>query len=104
MIKNYLITALRNLSRQAGSTAINISGLSVGIAGSLLLFLLVYHHSHFDNFHSKGDRIYRVVVQGKGNTGNEYTSGIPAVLPEAFRTDFPQAEHVVFTSYRAGAL
>lgn len=104
MLENYLKTALRNLWRQKASTAINISGLSIGVAGSLILFLMVYHHSHFDDFHSRGDRIYRVVVQSKGNTGNEYTGGIPAVLPEAFAADFPQAEEVVFTSYRAGAL
>jgi putative ABC transport system permease protein len=44
------------------------------------------------------------VVQSKGNTGNEYTGGIPAPLPEAFDNDFPQAELVVFTSYRSDAL
>jgi predicted permease len=104
MLKNYIKTALRNLWRQRGSTAINISGLSIGIAGSLVLFLLVYHHSNFDTFHSKRDRIYRVVTQSRGNTGNEYTGGIPATLPEAFDNDFPQAEEVVFASYRAGAL
>jgi putative ABC transport system permease protein len=104
MLTNYLKTALRNLWRQKGSAAINILGLSVGIAGSLVLFLLVYHHSHFDDFHVNGDRIYRVVMQSKGNTGNEYTGGVPAPLPEAFDSDFPQAEHVAFTSYRSGTL
>jgi putative ABC transport system permease protein len=104
MIRNYIKTALRNLWRQKGSTIINISGLSIGIAGALVLFLLVYHHTHFDTFHSKRDRIYRVVIQSKGNTGNEYTGGVPAPLPEAFDNDIPQAEEVVFVSYRSATL
>jgi putative ABC transport system permease protein len=104
MLTNYFKTALRNLWRQKSTTLINIAGLSIGIAGSLVLFLLVHHHTFFDTFHSKKDRIYRVVVQSKGNTGNEYTGGIPAPLPEAFDNDFPQAEVVAFTSYRSGAL
>jgi putative ABC transport system permease protein len=104
MFKNYLKTALRNLWRQKGLTAINVSGLSVGIAGSLVLFLLVYHHSHFDEFHANRDRIYRVVSKSKGNAGDEFSCGVPAVLTDAFRNDFPQAEEVAFTSYRSGAL
>src|SRR5690349_14200189 len=104
MLANYIKTALRNLWRQKGSAFINISGLSIGIAGSLILFILVRHHSTFDTFHKNKDRIYRVVGQSKGNTGNEYTGGIPAPLPEAFAGDFPQAEKVVFTSYRSDAL
>ncbi|MEO8471721.1 MAG: FtsX-like permease family protein [Chryseolinea sp.] len=103
MFKNYLKTALRNLGRQGTSTVINLSGLTLGITCSLVLFLLVRHMSSFDEFHSRGDRIYRVVHQSKGNHGKEYTAGVPAVLPDAFRLDFPEAEEVVFTSYRSDA-
>jgi putative ABC transport system permease protein len=104
MIRNYLKTAFRSLWREKGSTSINIAGLTLGITSSLILFLLVRHYASFDNFHSKRDRIYRVVNQSKGNNGNNFTSGVPAVLPEAFKNDFPEAEEVVFTSYRAGSL
>jgi putative ABC transport system permease protein len=104
MIKNYLKTAFRSLWREKGSTTINIAGLTLGITSSLILFLLVRHSSSFDNFHSKRDRIYRVVHQSKGNNGNNFSSGVPAVLPEAFKNDFPETEEVVFTSYRSGSL
>jgi putative ABC transport system permease protein len=104
MIRNYLKTAFRSLWREKGSTSINIAGLTLGITSSLVLFLLVRHYASFDNFHSQRDRIYRVVNQSKGNNGNNYTSGVPAVLPEAFKDDFPEAEEVVFTSYRSGSL
>jgi putative ABC transport system permease protein len=105
MLKNYITTALRNLWRSKGSTLINLSGLTLGITTSLILFLLVRHQSSFDNFHSKGDHIYRAVYSSDGNQGKSYTAGVPPAFPDAFKTDFPEAEEVVFTSYRGdGAL
>ena len=104
MLKNYLKTAFRNVLRQKSSTLINVSGLTMGITCSLVLFLLIRHISSFDKFHSKRDRIYRVVHQSDGNQGKNYTPGVPSVLPDAFRLDFPEAEEVVFTSYRSGSM
>ncbi len=60
MITNYLKTALRNLRRQIGNTLINVAGLTLGITGSLILFLFIKDGSSFDNYHSKRDRIYRI--------------------------------------------
>jgi putative ABC transport system permease protein len=104
MLRNYIKTALRSLFRETSNTVINISGLSLGIACSLILFLIVTELTSFDKFHSKRNRIYRIVNQSDGNSGKNYTPGVPSVLPDAFRTDFPEAEEVVFTQYRAGAL
>jgi putative ABC transport system permease protein len=104
MLKNYLKTAFRNILREKTSTLINIAGLTMGITCSLVLFLLIRHLSSYDNFHSKKDRIYRVVHQSDGNQGKNYTPGVPSVLPDAFRLDFPEAEEVVFISYRAESM
>jgi predicted permease len=98
MLKNYLKTAIRNLLRQKSISIINLSGLTLGITSSLVLFLMVAYMSSYDNFVTKRDRIYRVVNQSKGNNGIDYQSGVPTVLPEAFRNDFPEAEEVVFIS------
>jgi putative ABC transport system permease protein len=102
MLRNYLLTAFRNLFREKGTTIINLAGLTLGITCCLVLFLLVRHLSSFDNFHSKRDRIYRVVTESDGNNGKFHTAGIPAVLPEAFKNDFREAEEVTFVSYRSG--
>jgi len=99
-----LKTALRNLLREKTSTFINVSGLTMGITCSLVLFLLIRHLTSFDNYHSKKERIYRIVNQSDGNQEKDHTAGVPSVLPDAFRIDFPEAEQVVFTSYRAGSL
>ena len=100
MIKNYLTTAFRNLWRSKTSTLINLSGLTLGVTTSLILFLLIRQQSSFDNFHANGDRIYRVVSSSDGNQERFYSVGVAPALPDAFRNDFPEAEQVVFTSYR----
>jgi putative ABC transport system permease protein len=105
MFKNYLKTAFRNLLREKSSTIINISGLTLGITCSLVLFLMVKHLSSFDNYHTKRERIYRVITESDGNNNEKfYTSGVPPVFAEAFRNDFPEAEEVTYASYRANAM
>lgn len=103
MWKNYFKTALRNLIRQRGTTVLNISGLTLGLATSLILFLLVRFHTSFDTYHTNYNRIYRVNVQSDGNHDKNYTPGVYPVFAEAFRSEFPEAEEVTFISYRAGS-
>jgi putative ABC transport system permease protein len=103
MLKNYFKTALRNLLRQRGTTLLNISGLTLGLGTSLILFLLVRYHKSFDTYHSNYHRIYRANVQSDGNEGKNYTAGVYPVFPEAFKSEFPEAEEVTFISYRAGS-
>ena len=104
MFKNYLKTALRNLSRQRGTAFVNVLGLMLGISGSIILFLLLSHILTFDKFQENYDRIYRVVSEDEGNDGKNYSGGVPSPLPVAFRNDFPEAKEVAFTSYQAGGL
>jgi hypothetical protein len=70
MIKNYLLITLRNFARNRTYTLINILGLSIGISSCLIIFLIVSNELSFDKFHSRYDRIYRVVVEGKTASGN----------------------------------
>jgi putative ABC transport system permease protein len=60
MLKNYIKVAFRSLWRQPGYTALNIIGLTVGIASSLIILLYIFHETSFDKQHSKADRIYRI--------------------------------------------
>lgn len=104
MLKNYFKTAFRNLIRERNSSFINIAGLTLGITCSLILFLIISFHYSFDTFHSNREHLYRVVTQSQGNNGTEYQPGIPAVLPDAFKIDFPEIEKIAFTSYRPGVV
>ncbi len=104
MLRNFLITAARNLVRQRSTAAINVAGLMLGIAASLILFLLIKDQTSYDTYHSRHDRIYRVISEYDGSDGRNYSAGVQAVLPEAFRNDFPEAEVVTFISYRSDAI
>ena len=58
MIKNYLITAWRNLLRHKGFSLINILGLAIGLAAFLLISIFVHYELGFDSLHKKN--IYRL--------------------------------------------
>jgi len=61
MIKNYLLVAFRNLKRYKFFSFINISGLSIGMACSFLIFIWVKDEFSFDRFHEHEADIYRIV-------------------------------------------
>ena len=60
MLRNYLLIAIRNLFRQKFHSLINILGLSVGIAATLLILLWVQDEMTYDRFHEHADRLYQV--------------------------------------------
>ncbi len=78
MLRNYFITAFRNLWRNKVYSFINIAGLSIGLACAMLIMLYVKDEVSFDKFHNNVNHIYRIVTesyfQGQmhkdGNTGN----------------------------------
>ncbi len=53
MIKNYLLTALRNLLRHKVFSFIHVFGLSIGLACCMLIFLYTKDEVSFDRFHEK---------------------------------------------------
>jgi putative ABC transport system permease protein len=61
MITNYFKTSWRNLSRNFGYSLINVLGLTVGIAGCILIMLFVLDELSYDRFHEHHKRIYRLV-------------------------------------------
>lgn len=60
MLFNYLKIFIRNLKKNPVYILINILGLSVGMAASILIFIFVQHELSYDNYHQHGDRIFRV--------------------------------------------
>lgn len=61
MIRNFFIIAWRNLLRNKIYSFINIAGLSFGLTCAILIILYTKDEVSYDKFHSKGDRIYRIV-------------------------------------------
>jgi len=94
MIKNYLKVAFRHFIKQKAYSAINILGLSIGIASCLLIVLFVTDEFSYDKFHEKGDRIYKFTLERiYPNHRTNY-----AVVPHSFGSvipkDFPEVEAV----------
>jgi putative ABC transport system permease protein len=74
-------------------SAINIFGLSVGVAAFLLIINYLRFEYSYDDAHVKKDRIYRVPMMTKEKGGKEQTFAFtyPAVAP-ALKKDFPEVE------------
>jgi putative ABC transport system permease protein len=91
MLKNYFITAFRSLRKQKFYTGLNILGLSLGLAGGLVLFQFIKYHLSFDRYHSKDGQIYRIVTALHLPDGTvEYSQGAPVPLTAALQNELPQ--------------
>jgi putative ABC transport system permease protein len=93
MINNYLKTALRNIKRHKGYSLINIMGLAVGMAASLLIFLYLQRELSYDMFHRNVDRIQRVLLLDK-NLGTNAGINYVAMAPEIPK-NIPEVEEAV---------
>src|ERR1700722_12919392 len=91
MIKNYFKIAWRNIVRHKAYSAINIAGLTVGIAACLLIFVVVRFELRFDTFQPGYKSIYRITSQVTRDGNVNYQAGISAPAVDAFRLYFPQA-------------
>lgn len=95
MITNYFKIAFRNLWRHKWFSLINISGLAIGLTAGFLILLYVGFEMSYDTFHTKGDRIYRVVADIK--TPSEVIQGNITSWPVApnLEAEFPEIESAV---------
>jgi putative ABC transport system permease protein len=96
MLRNYFITAWRNLWKNKVFSAINIFGLSIGIAAFLLIANYLRFEYSYDDFHVNNSRLFRVPMKIAEKDGKEQTFAFtyPAVAP-ALKKDFPEIEETV---------
>ncbi|MEZ5107174.1 MAG: FtsX-like permease family protein [Draconibacterium sp.] len=92
MIKNLLKHSLRSLKKQKGYVAINISGLAIGIACSLIIALFVIHQLSYDQYHAKKDRIFRLTLDGKIGDQEVNAAYTAAIIGPTMKADFPEVE------------
>jgi putative ABC transport system permease protein len=97
MIKNYFKTALRNLRKNRLYSAINIFGLTVGLAACLLIGVYIDHELSYDKFNENGSRIVRATMEYKqAETVNTVAATGTKVGPQ-FKRMFPAVEEYVRT-------
>jgi len=95
MLKSYLKITFRNLLKNKVYSAINILGLSLGMAASILIIIYIVDELSYDKFHPGGELIYRVGMQGKMN-GNEFNMALsPAPLSLALKDEVPEVADAI---------
>ena len=93
MFKNYLKIAVRNIFKNKIYSFINIAGLSIGLAGFILISILIKNELSYENFHKKENRIYRVVeIQNQKGIGKLNVAVTMGPLSPALKDYFPEIE------------
>lgn len=95
MLKNYLTIAWRNILKYKGISFINVAGLALGMACSLLTLLYVRHQVSFDRFHENGNRIFCLRESDPRNANYPIHSMTPAPLGPALQAECPDIESYV---------
>lgn len=93
MIKNYLKIAFRNILKNKLFSVLNVLGLAIGIAASLLIILYARFELSYDDFHKDADQIYRIRYDFKrdGELVFKCASTFPAVGP-TLKEEYQQVE------------
>ncbi|MBO6523575.1 MAG: ABC transporter permease [Balneolaceae bacterium] len=95
LLPNILKVFLRNLKRQPGYSFINISGLAIGMACCMIIFLFVQNELSYDTFHEKSDRIFRVDQTLIWNDFDGLFSSTGPGVAATLKADFPEIETTV---------
>ncbi len=100
MLRNYGKVAIRNLWRNKTFSAINITGLALGMAASLLIFRWIGYEWSYDRFHAEGHNLYRVLLTQRYDNGQGSTSTTtPSRLAQAVKQEFPGVTHAVVVTW-----
>lgn len=101
MLKNYLKIALRNLLRHKAFSAINIVGLALGMACSLLIMLWVQDEKAVDGFHVNGKQLFQVYERehNDGKIGAGYAT--QGLLAEELKRVIPEVQYASSLDYAA---
>ena len=95
MIKNYFKIAFRSLKKQPFFTLINIFGLAIGMAGSLLIALYIYEELHYDEMFVDADRIYRIDMEIKFGGAEKKSGETSPPMAATLEKDFPEVVNTV---------
>ena len=96
MFKNHIKTAWRSLVKHRMFSFINIFGLTLGVSCSLFILLWIQDELSYDNFHTGGDRLYKVMIHNKDKSG-AITGGsmdaTPGLLADALKKQIPEIQY-----------
>src|SRR5215831_4890069 len=92
MIKNYLKTALRNLTRYKGFSVTNIASLSIGMIGCFVIGLFVWDEWQYDKNIPGGENVYRIYDWRNDNGAITYMAPTPPVFATFLKQQYPEVD------------
>jgi len=95
MLRNYIIIAYRNFSRNKGNSFINIFGLGTALLCCIVIFLYMRQELTYDHFHPDSDRIYRLTVEEINRRGARYFATSSPPMGPALVQSFSEIEQAV---------
>jgi putative ABC transport system permease protein len=95
MLENYFKVALRNILKHKFYSSLNIAGLGLGLAASMLIGLYIIDELGFDKFHSEHENIYAVALHGKIAGQEIYTSSSSPPIAQQMVSEVPGVESAV---------
>jgi putative ABC transport system permease protein len=91
MLRTYFKLAYRNIIRDKAYSIINITGLAIGLASSILILLWVQNELSYDKFHKNAGQIYRIAC----DLGDSKTVGTPAGMAAGLKAEIPVVKNTV---------
>ena len=88
MLGNYFKVTRRNLNKQKLYSSLNITGLAVGVICFILPFLYIQEELSYDRFHTKSDRIYRVLERLQSEGVGEHSASLPFPTGPTLAADY----------------
>jgi ABC-type antimicrobial peptide transport system permease subunit len=99
MFNHFFKITLRHFWRQKGYSFLNIAGLSLGLATSLLILLWVHDQLSYDGFHQYKDRLHYVFHNVNQSTGIRTVSDTQGPLAKALKDELPEVEDAIRVSF-----
>jgi putative ABC transport system permease protein len=99
MISSFFLIAIRNIRRHLSYALLNILGLTLGIATSIIIFLVVRNELSFDQYHQKANRTWRVTLNAI-----DFNPSVSMAITPALRTDYPELEVTQVWRHGAGVI
>jgi putative ABC transport system permease protein len=94
MINNFFKTTFRIFMRNKGYSFLNIFGLSIGMAISIVGLLYVFNELSYDKYHEKADRVHRIAVEALSGSTEIYQTYTAARYTQALYDDFPEIDKI----------
>lgn len=99
MIRSYLKIAWRNIYRNKAFSFTNLTGLTIGMACTMLILLWVQDELSWNKFHANHKNIYKVMVNRKFNGVINTQDAVPFPLQTALKSNFPDVVHSSIDDY-----